>query len=201
MDGTFRLIPGVEADTAGICAGFSRTDTNNLLIQLGADERGRVVTALFNKLKAPLFFIAELPCTEQEEAGLRKNDETAFHYHVYYLDGCTHDTAAQLLRRYGDLLFSDGLIRFGFGSHADNAEVFCVKYQLTRIYAADTAPFEAVLTKNSIPQCGELKTLWDTFTADTPGTCAAVEIDGEDIFTMVEELCEVGLYLSHTAEE
>ena len=42
--------------------------------------------------------------------------------------------AEAIMKRYGQLLINDGLCRFGFGSHSEQEEIYCLKYQVLSVY-------------------------------------------------------------------
>lgn len=47
----------------------------------------------------------------------------------------------------------------------------------------------------------QMRTVWSTFTADTPGRRICVKKNGIDIYEMIEELKEQGLYLAERRSE
>ena len=46
-----------------------------------------------------------------------------------------------------------------------------------------------------------VKTLWDNFTDNKPGISSAVEVNGENVYTIIENLKTEGIYLADTIEE
>lgn len=75
-----------------------------------------------------LFFILELPVSSDVEAKLRKADTDPMHKDIYYMDFLSKEEALTILIRYGELLINDGISRFGYGVHDNNAEIMRDKY-------------------------------------------------------------------------
>lgn len=194
----FILKDGVSVnDVSGVESCYSQINGETLVCSVSAEKLRGLAESAVKALRKPLFFFAEVPCTEDEENALGGG----LHKNVYYLDNCTEEVCLAIVKRYGNLLFSDGLLEFGFGSHADNSEIYFRKYQTVQIYSPDTKPFEALLEKNGIKRVSEVRTLWDVLSEENFGECVCVEADGETIYDMIEILSGAGLYKSHTAED
>lgn len=196
----FELVQGVSAENCSEVHSAFYADENGISATLSAEIFCSVITDLVDELCEPVFFFVELPCSDDEEKSLRKSKKDPFHYNVYYLDNCTVPVAKAIMKRYGELLVNDGLCRFGFGSHKDDEEIYCMKYQVVSVYG-DAKRFKRVFEKHDVPEEMGFKTLWDTFTNDTPGTSSAVEINGETVYDIVSNLKKEGLYLSDVVEE
>lgn len=196
----FELVQGVSAENCDKIHSAFYADEYGISATLSAELYFGVITALIEKLSEPVFFFLEIPCSDDEEKSLRKGKNAPFHYNVYYLDNCTASVAKAIMSRYGELLINDGLCRFGFGSHKNDEEIYCMKYQVVSVYG-DVKKFKRAFEKLDILEEMGFKTLWDTFTNDTPGTCSAVEINGETVYDIVSNLKSEGLYLSDIVEE
>lgn len=194
----FILKEGISiADTSGCESCYSVIDSENLVSSVSAERLKELTVKAVSLLKAPVFFFAELPCTEAEEKELGGG----LHMNVYYLDNCTAEVAQAIIKRYSDILFSDGLLQFGFGSQADSSEIYLRKYQVVSIYSPDVSCFEDVFDNLDIPKTSECKTLWDVIDKENCGECVMVEANGETVYDMIENLSDVGLYRSHVAED
>lgn len=197
---SFKLIQGVTAeDLDGIHSAYY-TDENGISAVLSAELIESAVCSLIKRLDEPVFFFIELPCGEDQEKVLRKNKTDPFHYDLYYLDNCTLPVAQAIMGRYGELLVNDGICRFGFGSHASGEEIYCLNYQVVLVYGS-CEKFEPVFKKLGAVKEKNFRTLWDNFSADTPGTSASVEKDGETVYDIPVNLEPEGMYLADTLEE
>ncbi|MBO5447864.1 MAG: hypothetical protein J5994_00925 [Ruminococcus sp.] len=200
MGTEFRLCQGVDAENLqGIRSAYCLCD-NRISAVLSAELLLPAAEKAVKLLKAPLFFFLELPCTEQEEKKLRKSNSDPLHYNVYYLDGCTADVAAAILKRYGELLVSDGISRFGFGSHETGEEIYFLYYQEVCVYG-DPSRYEGIFKDLGASRENKLVTLWDNFSQETPGSRICVEVDGETVYDIRENLEPEGMYLANTSED
>ena len=155
-----------------------------------------------NQEEPPLFFFLELPVEESREGSLNGGaDIKTLHKDVYYLDGIQPDEAFVILERSGRLLFNDGVSSFGFGRLGSNDEFIWEKYNVASIWSMNPAPYEAIFHSLGVPRVKKLVTAWDTFDQDHPGLSRRVEIDGKDIYSLVEEYRPYGLYLAETRED
>lgn len=194
----FVIKEGVDIQNSqGVMCGFSRIDEVNLIASVSFEKLKRLFSLALDAMKSPIFFFVEVPCTEQEESKLGGG----LHKNIYYLDNCTKDVCHAIIKRYGDLLFADGLVEFGFGSHKDNSEIYARKYQVINAYSPDISAFERVFEKSGIEENDSLVTLWDLISEDNPGECCMVEVNSENIYDMIENLTDAGLYLGATVED
>ena len=193
----FNLIQGVSVDVLdGIRSAYVIRD-NCLDSVISAELIKPLLKGVIDKLDEPQFFFLELPCTEDEEKQLKKLENEAQHYKVYYLDGCTRPVSHAILDRYGDLLINDGLTRFGFGSNKTNDEVYVMDYQQVQVYGM-TRFFEPVFQKLGVPETEALRTMWDNFSPDHPGICSTVELEGERTEDIAANLADEGMYYAET---
>ena len=175
----FNLSAGISVENiSGVHSAYSKSE-NGFSAILSSEKILPVVAELVKMLDEPVFFFIEIP------------DEYDV-YKVYYLDNCTAEVAQAILKRYGELLNADGLVRWGFGSHKTEEEIYCLQYQEISVYG--DKKFEKAFINAEIPQEDNFHTLWDNFTDETPGKCTAVEFNGETVLDIVENLTEEGLY-------
>lgn len=148
-----------------------------------------------------LFFILELPTLADEEEKLRKSDHDPMHKDVYYIDGLSREEALTLMIRYGKLLINDGISRFGFGVHDDSAELMLDKYNVVTLWTPQVDKYEDFFPAHNIPKVDECLTAWNTFSEDTPGECSRIDLNGKDVFDLVEELSQWGIYMAERRED
>jgi hypothetical protein len=153
------------------------------------------------QLQEPLFFVLELPLTQQEESELRKSDTDPLHKKVCYLDGQSKKQVQTILQNYGELLLNDGLSQFAVASHITKDEMFIQKYKLIDIYCEEPAKYFDLLKKYSLNETDSLLTVWDTFSRETPGEARRVEMNGLSVFDVYDELVKLGLYDAKVIEE
>lgn len=132
----------------------------------------------------PVFFFLELP----------KNEEDGEGYDVYYLDNCTKEVALAIVKRYGELLANDGLSRFGFGSHKTDEEIYFRDYQEFMIYSQNLKKLSKLMQELEIEETDKAMSMWDLFTSENPGCCSAVELNGETVFDIPDNLKSAGMY-------
>lgn len=196
----FQLVQGVSVDNCDkIHSAYSVSD-NSFSATVSAELIYPLLADLIKQLAEPVFFFIELPCSEEEEKKLRKAKTDPLHYNLYYLDNCTLPVAEAIMKRYGQLLINDGLCRFGFGSHSKSEEIYCLKYQVVSVFG-EQSKFKKCFDKYKIPCEDNLLTLWDTFTNEAPGVSTLVELNGETVYDIAENLKSEGMYLADVIEE
>lgn len=201
MADEFNLAQGIEVDNLFDTHECYEIKDNNILANISFEKLTKIITDLCKELTESLFFFIEVPCDEKTEKELQKNDENNLHKSVYYLDNCNLKVILAIIKRYGDLLFNDGLVEFGFASHIDEDEIYIQKYKLLSIYAKDINKYLKVFEKYNIPLEDNIKTIWDVLSKDNVGTCTSIDFNGENIYDIVDNLTETGLYFSHNAED
>ena len=183
----------------GVCSCYKPGENGFIDSVLSAELIKPFLQKAVKLLPEPHFFFLEIPCTEQEEAQLRKSDKDPSHYNVYYLDGCTEPVTQAIIKRYGELLINDGLTRFGFGSNSTGEEIYVLDYQQINVYSED-GRFEKVYKELGVPEAERVVTPWENFTPDNVGISMAVEIEGEQCSDIPLNLKKEGMYLAETRE-
>jgi len=197
----FNLAEGIDIENLdGIHECYEITG-DNLLCNISFENLKPILIDFCNALVAPLFFFLELPCDEETEKGLKKNGDESFHKDVYYLDNCTTSVILAIIKRYGELLFNDGLVQFGFASHADDDEVFIKKYKLVSVYSKNIEKYSEILANHTIHKEEKIKTVWDNFSETTPGATFCVDVDNETVFDIVDNLKDAGMYFAERQED
>lgn len=174
---------------------------NSIIANVNASKIEEVFQHFIAIQQERLFFILELPASENDEIKLRKDNTAPMHKDIYYIDGLTSEQALVLLMRYGELLINDGLCQFGFGVHDNSAELMSNKYNVLELWTNDIGKYHDFFDAHDIPQTEKIVTAWDTFSKETPGQCSRVEIDGRNIFDLPRELADWGIYLAEQMEE
>lgn len=170
---------------------------NNILANVNA-QKIRSVLAHFISMHAdePLFLILEIPTNagEETEPGKRHKD-------VYYIDGLTGEQASEILTRYGELLINDGMCCFGFGCHISGEEIMSCAYNVLTVYSADTDKYDDFFAEHDIGRVDHVITAWDTFSPENYGFSGRIFVDGMDIYSLPDELADMGIYFAERREE
>ena len=165
-------------------------------VNISAENIETVLRAFIDQLEEPCFFLLEVPTNAAAEKELRQKDTDPFHCDVYYQDGCSRQQLHQFLDNWGALLIHDGISCFGFASHTSRDEIYLGKYKVTTIFTPDSSRYQTFLAGLGIPQEEKIKTVWQNFTRQAPGQADRIEVDGQTVYEMVEELKQSGLYLA-----
>ena len=152
-------------------------------------------------LTEPVFFIVQIPLNQKEEVIIRKPDEKSNHSEVLYLDGQTKEQITGILDAYGQLLFNDGMSRFGVASHATGDEIFIQKYKIVDIYSKTIDRYVFLLNKYHIEKTLNLITPWDTFSHEHYGECRRIKVNNMDVYDVAEKLKEQSLYRAKIEED
>ena len=177
----FKLIAGVSIpDTTALKREY-RLQKSKLTLTLSADDYRNFFVQTVKKLAEPVFFFLEIP-----------DDNDAVR--TYYLDNCTAPVAQAILKRYGGILYADGVIKFGFGSHKTDDEIYMQEYQTVTIYSERIGGYEKMIQKLGYQRNDKALTAWDIISEKNPGECVNVDVDEESYFDMVNNLVDVGMY-------
>ncbi len=177
----FRLIPGISIpDTSRIKREY-KISRGRIYFTISAQDYQGFFSSCVKKLKEPVFFFVEIPDDNGE-------------YRLYYLDNCTEPVAQAILKRYSGILYGDGVIKYGFGSHAVDDEIYMQEYQTVSIYSKDLAKYEEVLASLGYVKSKDCVLSWDVIDKDNVGECINVEADDESYIDMINNLIDVGMY-------
>ncbi|MCD7733107.1 MAG: hypothetical protein LUH56_06675 [Oscillospiraceae bacterium] len=174
-----KLIAGVSVGADSVRKEYKIED-GRLTLTLSAEDYKSFFRQAIAKFTEPMFFFIEVPDGDSDE------------YLTYYLN-CTVPVAKAILKRYGGILFSDGVIKFGFGSEAGD-EIYMQEFQRLDIYSNSLSKFEAIVKSLGYKNNPEATTIWDVLSDDNPGMRECVEVDDESFEDIVENLKDVGLY-------
>ncbi len=189
MSKQIKLIHGIEFSGADKLKAEFRQDGESLTLTLSAEDYPAFFPKAAGALAEPLFFFAELPA---EESGITGGDDDE--YKTYYLDNCTLPVIKAILKRYGGILYSDGVLRFGFGSHKTGDEVYMQEYQQLSVYSRNISAFKKIFSELGYYENPNALTLWDVISEDSPISGESVDCDGETAADMIDNLKELGLY-------
>ena len=185
MNNDFKLITGVEVELSDKIKSAYTENDDGFEAVVSAEKISQLVGSFTALLDEPVFFFLELP---------KNAEENDMGYDVYYLDNCTLPVAKAIMKRYGELLVQDGMSRFGFGSHSSNEEIYVMDYQQVSIYCHDKKKTSALLGDLGIERVDKLHTMWEGFSEDSPGICMRVDVNGENVFDIPENLKSEGMY-------
>ena len=178
---SFRLIPGVYIpDLTGISREY-RLAPKKLIFSLSAEDYKPFFNKAVRLLGEKVFFFLEIP---GDNDGMR----------TYYLDNCTSSVAQAILKRYGGILFADGVIRFGFGSHITGDEIYMQEYQTATVCSKNISDYEKVLLALGYRRNDKATLTWDILSEKNVGECVNVDVDDEGYPEMLNNLIDVGMY-------
>ena len=177
----FRLIAGVSIPDTSALKREYRLQKSKITLSLSAEDYKDFFTLAVKKLAEPVFFFLEIP---------DDNDASR----TYYLDNCTQPVAQAILKRYGGILFADGVIKFGFGSHKTDDEIYMQEYQTVTVYSERIGEYEKVLQKLGYTRNDKALTAWDILSEKNAGECVNVDVDDEGYPDMLNNLIDIGMY-------
>ena len=170
-------------------------------INVSADKIENLMRYFCSELAEPCFLIIEVPTNEADEQQLRVDKTAPFHCDVHYCDGLSKKTLFDIIDKYGELLINDGIVCFGFSSHTSHDELYIGKYKIASIFSDDEQRYAKLMSKMNIPLEDKIKTVWDTFSREMPGSSKTISVDGKNIYDILGELKEYGLYLAERREQ
>jgi hypothetical protein len=178
-------------------------ELNNSVItaNVNADRIQDVLQHFIDLQESLFFFIIELPSNENDELRLRRNNYDPMHKDIYYIDGLNKEAASNLITSYGELLINDGLSSFGIGLLDNTAEIMVRKYNVVTLWSNNIEKYSGFFEEHYINRTGQLITAWDTFNEDNPGECFLFEVDGKNVYSLVNELKDWGIYFAERREE
>ncbi len=198
MQENFKVIEGLNiADISRVTSSFTKISDSEIHCIVSAEMINSILKRTVKLVKKPYFFI-EVPCTDAQEAELK--EESGSHMQLYNLE-VTQEVANAILKRYGDLLINDGVTNFGFGSLETETEIYAMPFQTIMLYnKKDTSGFEKILKQDNITELkpNEFITIDSLLSKNNPADRVMVELNGETVFDVIENLKEVGLTLCDT---
>lgn len=196
----FQLVEGnYTANLEGIREGYRKEFRDTewwFQINVSAEHIGSLFFDLCKRVRQPSFLVFELPTNSNEEEKIRKSNEEPLHKDIFYIDGLDFSRFDGIFKKYQELLINDGQISFGLGSHEGIDEVYVGAYKVFEIYTDEPEKYDAVLLKHGFPHLEQLRTVIDNFTPDTPGLRQSLVKNGINVYELVEELKEYGLYFA-----
>ncbi len=178
---SFKLIAGVSIPDISPLQKEYASAKGKLTFSLSAEDYPRFFRESTRLLTGPVFFFVEIPDSD---------DSTR----LYYLDNCTHEVIAAILKTYSHILYADGVIKFGFGSNVAEQEIYMQDYQTVTVFAEDISPYERLLESMGYGANKSAKLTWDIISDKNPGECTCIEADDESYIDMINNLIDVGMY-------
>lgn len=178
----FKLIPGAYIpDVSGVSREFRRR-RSKLILSLSAEDYPAFFTKAVKLLGDRVFFFVEIPSDDDK-------------MRTYYLDNCTASVAQAILKRYGELLYADGVIKFGFGSHDTDDEIYMQEYQTLTVFSRGSLQkYAGLLEALGYKENDKAILTWDVIGEGNAGECVNVDVDGEGYHDMINNLIDVGMY-------
>lgn len=178
---SFNLIAGVSiADTSMLKKEYKVTK-GRIYLSLSAEDYPKFWRECVKCLGDGVFFFIEIP---------DGNNDTR----LYYLDNCTQSVGQAILKRYGSILYADGIIRYGFGSHTKDDEIYMSDYQTVSIYSDELIEYEKILEKIGYTKSKSATLAWDILSESNPGEGTCIEADEESYIDLINNLIDIGMY-------
>ena len=178
-----------------------QTFENRILFNLSFENLKSFVNEFIDQLPEPMFFVLEMPMSQQEEAQLRTDDTQSFHKKICYLEGQSKEQISNIFNNYGEILLNDGISQFAVYSHAVKDGFYIQKYKVVSIYSHAPEKYIDFLKNYGLEQTDNLITAWDTFSQESPGQAERVEINEVDIYCVYDELMKMGMYVAKITED
>lgn len=175
---------------------YTKIDTG-FMANVNVENINDILEKFISLQSEELFLFIELPTNSEDERFLTKSDTLVnFHNDVYYIDGISKEKCYEILKKHGEILINDGLCEFGFGTRSFEDEILCSKYNIVAIYTQHYKKYNNFFEEFNINQNNNYKSAWNYFSADNPGISNKYEINGKNIYLIVEELAKQGLYFA-----
>lgn len=206
----FQLVKGAFIpDISGLREEYE-VDGDTVHANVSAEKISKVFESFLNEMREdePLFLFIEVPCCEEDELKLnsvqseREKVIEKYHRDVYYLDGYDREGMLSFLNSgAGELLINDGFVCFGFGSLESNIELGKYEYNKLTGFQWGQSDMTHILDNLNIPRVDEIVTAFQLVSVDNPGRRCKYEFNGKDIYVLIEQLKDLGLYKAETREE
>ena len=206
----FQLVKGAFIPNISGLREEYEVDGDKVCANVSAEKISKVFESFLNEMKEdePLFLFIEVPCSEEDELKFNtvqsEQEKVIEKYHrdVYYLDGYDREGMLSFLNSgAGELLINDGFVCFGFGSLESNIELGKYEYNTITGFQWGQCDLTYVFDKLNIPRADKIVTAFQLISADNPGRRSKYEFNGKDIYVLIEQLKELGLYKAETREE
>jgi hypothetical protein len=195
----FKLAAGVTVtNLAGVTEGFCLKPTNQgysvIEINISADKLQKIYLGLSELVSTPAFAIVETPTKKIDEIEIRKNSSDSFHNDVYCSDNVFFDAYKSIFLTHSQFFIDDGEVSFGFASCTGHDEVFVGRYKLVHIYAEEPDKYIQYLKSQNYPRREPLRTVFDTFSPQSPGSTKTIKLNGKTVYDFVEILKQEGFH-------
>lgn len=154
----------------------------------------------YHNIDEPVFVAIHVPLSRKEEGEMKQDGRSILHEEVLYMGEAKKEQVDKILYDYGDIILNDGMSKFAVASIPSKDEIFIEKYKITYLYGRDLDKHTELMKKYSIRETESLVTAWDTFSPEHPGRCSRIDINGIDIYYVVNELKKLGMYRAKVIE-
>lgn len=175
---------------------YTKTDTE-FIANVNVENISVILEKFISLQSQELFFFIEVPTNLENEKSFSDNNALeSLHADVYYIDGISKEKCYEILKKHGEILINDGLCEFGFGTRSFEDEIMCRKYNIVAIYTQHHEKYNNFFEVFNINQNNSYKSAWDYFSMSNPGISKKYEINGKNIYLIIEELTKQGLYFA-----
>jgi hypothetical protein len=170
-------------------------------VNVSADRIRSTFVNLVQEVRNPGYFVLEVGTPPQEERALRRVEKDPYHKDVYYRDGISHNWAIDNFNKHDVLFVHDGRTQVGFGSHRGLDEVYLGPYKLFRILTNSPGKYISALRLLQFPREERLRTVWKTFTPQTPGRRNPLPESPALVERTISDLRARGLYFAERRDD
>ena len=170
-------------------------------VNVSAENIHGLFCRLAAEVNEPGFLVLETSVQRDIEQELRGKGTDLFQRDVHILGDLKWPDAKSIVDCYAELLTHDGILNFGFVSHAGRDEVFVGPYKIFTIYADEPSRYETALDEMGFTKVEHLKTVWDNFTQDSPGQRRPLTDTDPTVSVMLEQLKQKGLSFVERRED
>lgn len=196
----FNFIKGAKLGSDIVLTQEYEIDGNWIYANVSAENIRKVIEKSIEIEKGNRFCLfIEIPANIADENIIGITEDGFYqtdgkHMDVYYLDNISGEYVNYLLDKFGDVLVNDGLSHFGVLSQSGE-EIGKYKYNVVKAYTRDDLlHMVKIFDAFNIPKTDNLITAWDYFTQDCPGESELYIRDGKNVYDIVDELKEIGMY-------
>ena len=160
---------------------------------VGADKIEDLLTRFVKTRRKRYLFSLLLPVDVNVEKDVGRFESPRYR-DTYLADDLTQKQALAFLERGGDALLNDGLVSLEFSIPETGDGIVFGKYNVVEITSPNLRRYEPIMIDLGIPYVEKLVTAWDVFSPSRPGISRLYDVDGRNVFTLVEEFKKIGLH-------
>ncbi len=139
-----------------------------------------------------IYFYLETPDGLKKEVDTGSDNSVKNAVQSYRIDFPKAENACSLLFYFSDLLMSDGLCAFKFGTD-DGEELLIGKYNIVKVRGEDISAYRQIFEKLDICEKSRLITAYDTFSKQSHGISRSTSFKGYTVLDIPEMLKVYGI--------